>query len=195
MKRWLVRKLVRQFGNPHGLGGRVVGWSMAVRRSNVRRSRWVVDLLDLQPTDRVLEVGCGPGVALAHATKKTAHVVGVDGSAVMAAQARRRSRVVVHHAPVEQLPPFDEQFDKALAVNTVGHWTDPVGGLRAIRAVMRDGATIAVASQPRCPGATAAHSQQAADLLQRQLREAGFADVRIETLALEPPAVCALARA
>jgi cyclopropane fatty-acyl-phospholipid synthase-like methyltransferase len=31
--------------------------------SNVQRS-WAVSLLDLQPGDRILEVGCGPGVAL-----------------------------------------------------------------------------------------------------------------------------------
>ena len=168
---------------------------MAVRSSNVRRSRWAVDLLDLQPTDRLLEVGCGPGVALAHATKKTAHVAGVDASAVMVGQARRRSGVVVHHASADRLPAFDEPFDKALAVNTVGHWADPVGGLRAIHAAMREGGTIAVASQPRCPGATAQHSREAAETLERQLKEAGFTDVRIETLELEPPAVCALARA
>ncbi len=65
---------------------------MSSRLSNVGRSRWAAQLLDVQPTDRVLELGCGPGVALAtlaaHATQGL--VVGVDHSQVMIGQARRR---------------------------------------------------------------------------------------------------------
>ena len=69
VKRRIVRALVLQFGHPRGPLGRLVGWNMATRSSNVARSRWAVDLLDLQPTDRFLEVGCGPGVALAVAAQ------------------------------------------------------------------------------------------------------------------------------
>jgi ubiquinone/menaquinone biosynthesis C-methylase UbiE len=193
VKKLLVPALVRQFGNPHGLLGRAVGWSMSRRPSNVRRSRWVVELLDLQPADRVLEVGCGPGVALAAAAQCAGTVVGVDRSPVMVRQARRRAKVTVHEADAEHLPSFDRPFDKAFAVNTVGHWPDPIAGLRSVRAVLRAGGTIAVASQPRCPGATTEHSRAAADQLTRQLREAGFVDPRVEVLDLDPPAVCVLA--
>ena len=38
-----------------------------------------------------------------------------------------------------------------------------------------------MASQPRFPGATAAHLSAAAKEFERQLKEAGFTDVRIET--------------
>jgi cyclopropane fatty-acyl-phospholipid synthase-like methyltransferase len=38
---------------------------MGRRSSNVRRNRWAVDLLAVEPTDRVLELGCGPGMAIA----------------------------------------------------------------------------------------------------------------------------------
>jgi SAM-dependent methyltransferase len=193
MKHWFLRRLVRQFGHPRGLVGHAVGWWMA--RSNLERSRWAVDLLSLAPTDRLLEVGCGPGVALAHAATTGAHVVGVDVSAVMVGQARRRSGAVVHCASVEALPSFDTPFDKALAINSAGHWPDADAGLRAIRAVLRPGGTIAVVSQPRCPGATAADSAAAAADLERTLSAVGFTEVRIETLGLDPPAVCALATA
>jgi hypothetical protein len=37
---------------------------MAHRPSNAQRNRWVVSLLDVQPTDRVLEIGFGPGIAI-----------------------------------------------------------------------------------------------------------------------------------
>jgi SAM-dependent methyltransferase len=99
MKKMLRRRLVSQFGNPDGLLGRLVGWSMSRRPSNVQRSLLAVDLLELQPADRVLEVGCGPGVALAAARERTKHVVAVDRSPVMVRQARRRSGAEVHEAP------------------------------------------------------------------------------------------------
>lgn len=195
-----MRSLANQFGNPHGALGRVAGWVMGRRTSNVRRSRWAVELLDLQPGERLLEVGCGPGVAIAAASTRGNAVVGVDRSAVMIGQARRRNdgavragRVELVTAPVEDLPDFDTPFDKVLAVNTVGHWDDPLDGLTALRRVLRSGGRIAVVTQPRSAGATAADSLAAADTTAGLLGEAGFDDVRIETLELDPPAVCALA--
>ena len=149
-------------------------------RSNVQRSRWAIDLLDLQPTDRFLEVGCGPGIALAAAAQRTPHVVGVDRSALMVRTARRRSGATVVDSAAEALPHFDALFDKALAVNTVGHWADPVAGLRGDAAAMRDGGTIAVVSQPR-GGAFADN-----DEVKGQLADAGFTIERVETLRPRP---------
>ena len=198
----ILHAVVRQFGEPRGVGGRVAGWIMGRRPSNVARSRWAIDLLDLRPADRVLEVGCGPGVALQAAAKRAAAVVGIDRSPVMVAQARRRNRsavregrVMLHVAPIEALPELGAPFDKALAVNTIGFWTDAVAGLATIRQRLRPSGTVAVVSQPRCPGATSVHSQTAADELEKLLDEAGYLDVRTHTLdTLDPPAVCVIAR-
>lgn len=193
MKKMLMRHLVAQFSSPRGLAGRLVGWSMSRRPSNVQRSLWAIGLLDLQAADRVLEVGCGPGVALAAARERTEHVVGVDRSPVMVRQARRRSGAEVHEASAEHLPVFAMPFDKALAVNTIGHWSDPAAGLNQVHAAMRPGGTIAVVAQPRDPGATAVDSTKAAETTSRLLKDAGFTDPRVETLDLDPPAVCVMA--
>ena len=63
-KHRVLRLVVGQFHSPHGMGGHVAGWVMGHRSSNRERNRWVVSLLDVQPTDRVLEVGFGPGIAV-----------------------------------------------------------------------------------------------------------------------------------
>ena len=61
VKRAVIAAIVGQFGDPRGTAGTVAGWVMAHRPSNRRRNRWVVSLLDVQPTDRVLEIGFGHG--------------------------------------------------------------------------------------------------------------------------------------
>ena len=55
--------VTNQFAHPHGLGGRAAGWVMTMQ--NGRRNRWVVGLLDPQPGEHFLEIGCGPGLAVA----------------------------------------------------------------------------------------------------------------------------------
>jgi SAM-dependent methyltransferase len=192
-----------QFHRPTGFAGHIAGWTMGHRPSNVARNRWAAQLLDVQPTDHVLEVGCGPGVALAAlATFATdGLIVGVDHSAVMLAQAHRRNRPAIRagrirllHAPVQNLTVSDAPFDAALAVNTVGMWPDPPTRLREIAQLLRPGGRIALVSQPLCPGATAATSAAAATELTGLLTAAGFTHPQTTFLDLDPPAACVLAR-
>jgi SAM-dependent methyltransferase len=197
----ITTQLISQFGEPRGATGHVVGWVMGHRRSNVERSRWAVGQLDLGPGDRLLEVGCGPGVAIAAAAGRGAHVVGVDRSTVVIGQARHRNRGAVRHgqvelhvAAVEQLPDLGAPFDAALAVNTIGFWTDPVAALTTIGGKLRPGGTVAVVSQPRTRGATADDTRTAGEHLRDLLEQAGYEHLRSETLDLDPPAVCVLGR-
>jgi ubiquinone/menaquinone biosynthesis C-methylase UbiE len=202
LKRRIVGRVVGQFHRPTGVGGRVAGWVMAKRSSNRKRNAWVVSLLDMARTDRVLEVGFGPGIAIRESAARASEglVCGIDHSEVMVRHARRRNaeavragRVDLRLATAERLPSFDAQFDKVLAVNSIGFWDDQVACLRSLRSSLRPGGRIAIASQPRCPGATAETSDEAGKHIATCLIEAGFSDTRIETLPLKPPVVCVLA--
>lgn len=204
LRQHVMRRAISQFQNPRGLGGHVSGWIMGHRPSNVRRNRWVVSLLDLSPTDSVLEVGFGPGVALGELARLVprGYVCGIDRSEVMVGQARRRNAAAVRSGVLdvrvgtaEDLPHFDRPFDRAIAVNSLGFWPEPAKRLEELRKVLRAGGLIAVASQPRCPGATAETSDAAAEEISAQLEAAGFGDLRVERLDLQPPVVCVLGRA
>ncbi|WP_163508115.1 class I SAM-dependent methyltransferase [Fodinicola acaciae] len=196
---WGLHGGVAQFHRPTGAGGHLAGWIMGRRPSNVARNHWAVRLLDVQPTDRVIEFGCGPGVAIAALAAKASYVVGVDQSPVMIGQAGRRNKAAVRagrarfiQASVQKLSIDDEPFDIALAVNTLGMWPDPVDRLREISRLLRPGGRIAIVSQPRCQGATAATSAAAVDELTRQLTDAGFQHQRTEMLDLDPPVACVI---
>jgi ubiquinone/menaquinone biosynthesis C-methylase UbiE len=203
LKRQAMRKLVSQAGHPRGAVGRLVGWVFAHRRSNRQRNRWAVSLLDVRSTDRVLEIGFGPGIAVTELAGRAARgqVFGIDHSQLMVRQASRRNaaairagRVHLTRASVDQLPSFGEPLDAILAVNTVGFWPEPVQRLRDLRRLLRPAGRVALVSQPRCPGATRDTTTRAAEELRDLLTRAGFVEIRVETLDLDPPVACVLAR-
>lgn len=72
IKRSLLSRIVGRIHKSTGLGGHVAGWIMGLRSSNVARNRWAVELLDVQWTDRIIELGRGPGVATAIGQSTTA---------------------------------------------------------------------------------------------------------------------------
>ena len=203
LKQRVVRTVVRQFGHPHGIGGRLAGWVMAHRSSNRQRNRWVVSLLDVRPTDRVLEIGFGPGLAIAELSRRATGgtVFGIDHSEVMLQRATKRNAAAIRakhvelvRASVEQPPHFEEPLDAILAVNSLGFWPEPTQRLAELRTLLRPGGRIAIAAQPRCPGATEETSAKAAREIETLLREAGFSQIHVETLDLDPPVVCVLAQ-
>ncbi|MDQ6854321.1 MAG: class I SAM-dependent methyltransferase [Actinomycetota bacterium] len=202
LKQKTMRAVVGQFRRPHGFGGRAAGWIMGKRGSNRERNIWAVGLLDVQPDARVLEIGFGPGVAVREMARRATSglVVGVDHSDVMLRQARKRNAAAVRDGRVdlrlgsaEHLPAFEEPFDRILAVNSLLFWDDPVERLEDLRGVLRPGGRLAIAFQPRAPGSTDETAARAGDEIAKQFGAAGFTDVRVETLDLQPTnVVCVL---
>lgn len=190
-----------QFARPTGVPGRMAGWFMAHRSSNCQRNLWAVSLLDVRPDDRVLEIGFGPGVAITELSRRApeGHVCGLDHSELMVRQATKRNAEGVQRRQVElrlgsaeNLPAFDKPFDKILAVNAMLFWDDPVEQARALRLLLRTDGQIALAFQPRGSGATDKAATEGGQAITAALRDAGFSDVRFETLELKPAVVCAL---
>ena len=156
-------------------------------------SAWVLDLLEVHPSDSVLEVGSGPGVGMQLAAERAYQgtVVGIDPSETMLEMAHRRNRALIearyvelHHGSVEKLPFPDAAFDKAMTMNSLHLWPNQVAGLREIKRILRPGGRIAVAFTR--------FSYTSADKFRRQLLDAGFTDVSLHT---GEPGTCALGRA
>ena len=197
----VVRRVRAQFVRPTGFAGHVVGWIMATRSSNRRRNGWAVSLLDIQPRDRVLEIGFGPGIAVSQISRIAVegYVCGLDHSEVMVKQAARRNtaaiqtgRVDLRLASVDCLPTFVEPFDKILAVNSIMFSDRTLERLKKLRRVTRPGGCIAIVHQPRGPGATHASAAAKGHEIASALTHAGLSDVRVHTMKLKPVVVCAI---
>lgn len=190
------RRLVAQAHRPTGLLGRVVRRIMATRSSNVIRNRWAVDQLAVGPTDRVLEIGFGPGIAIealiARATE--GYVSGVDHSDLMVRMAARRNaraiaegRLRLTNASVADVDEAPASLDLILAVNNLGMWPDPPTQLERLRRLLQPGGRIAIGSQPRGAGADAETARRGADEVAALLAAAGFDSIETRELDLDPP--------
>jgi SAM-dependent methyltransferase len=139
-----LAKLIGQFGHPEGRLGALAGRVMARRNGEV--NAWGVDLLEIRAGEHVLELGCGPGLALARAAQTpAARVTGIDPSPVMVRQARRRAKAAeVVQAGAEALPLRDASVDAAVAVNSLFHWDSRRDGLNELARVLRPGGRAAL---------------------------------------------------
>jgi SAM-dependent methyltransferase len=104
------------------------------------------DLAAVQPGDRVLDVGCGPGALTGELARRVGAdaVVAVDPSESFVCAARERNPDVdVRLASAEQLPFADSTFDATLAQLVVHFMKDPVAGVREMARVTREGGVVA----------------------------------------------------
>lgn len=101
-----------------------------------RRIRLAVDALDLRPDARVLEVGCGTGVAAALLCARVpeGHVTALDRSATAVGHAERRLArwldAGVADVAERDLVAFHgdgRPYDAVLAINVTLFWTAPAG--------------------------------------------------------------------
>ncbi len=117
--------LDQQHRYPSGCIGQLIGERM--RQQHAPETNWSVDLLHLQPTDRVLEIGfgAGRGLALAMAQADQRRVTGVDLSPTMLRAAARRHRMalardqlILVRANLANLPFGEACFDKLFSIHT-----------------------------------------------------------------------------
>jgi demethylmenaquinone methyltransferase/2-methoxy-6-polyprenyl-1,4-benzoquinol methylase len=111
-----------------------------------RWRRFLVSCVEAGPGDRILDVATGTGaVARELVAQRGCSVVGVDQSAEMLAQARRRPhlRIELAEASAEQLPFADGAFDGLTFTYLLRYVDDPAATLRELARVVRPGGSIA----------------------------------------------------
>jgi ubiquinone/menaquinone biosynthesis C-methylase UbiE len=96
------------------------------------RLRRVVDRLDVRPGDRVLEIGCGHGVAATYVLERGARLTAIDRSPKMIEAASRRNAAYIDAgtaeflvADLEDLDLGDRRFDTIFAVRVRRFHAEP----------------------------------------------------------------------
>lgn len=181
-------------------------------KNNRSINAWIVQLLDIQPADHILEVGCGPGLAIQGfaARAKEGLVAGIDPSPIMVEQARKRNaaaikagRVEIQQGDASTLPYPDASFDKVVAVHVIYFWSDAVATLQELRRVLQPGGVVAIGfllkeHQPRVTqkafAQTGATLYSVAEDVAALLAAAGFTQIRVEMQRVSRgrPGCCAL---
>lgn len=104
------------------------------------------DLTEVEPGERAVDVGCGPGALTAELVRRlgSGAVSAIDPSRSFVAEVRSRlPGVQVETGVAEELPFAGDSFDAALAQLVVHFMTDPVAGLSEMARVTRPGGRVA----------------------------------------------------
>lgn len=152
------------------------------------RLRWLVDLIDVGPDDRLLEIGCGRGVAvdLVCARLHGGQITGLDRSAkaIEAAEERNAAwvaagRAVFHCGPATAVGTFGAgSFDTVLAMNVNLFWVqENPEELALIRRALAPGGVVHLAWE--APGAGKAASIEQA--VSRALEDHGFTSATVRS--------------
>jgi SAM-dependent methyltransferase len=107
-----------------------------------------LDLLDPQPGQRALDVGCGTGIVTAELAERLGQeaVAAIDPSPPFLSAVRMRVPYVdLREGHAEELPFDDDSFDVALAQLSVHFMADPVRGVAEMARVVRPGGVVAAA--------------------------------------------------
>jgi demethylmenaquinone methyltransferase/2-methoxy-6-polyprenyl-1,4-benzoquinol methylase len=146
-----------------------------------------LEMLDIQPDDRVLDIGCGTGFATEGLLRYTDDVHGLDQSIHQMQKAFQKfgknDEVRFYRGDAERLPFADDSFDIVWSSGSIEYWPNPVDALKEIRRVVKPGNRVLVVG-PDYPKSTL--FQRLADAImlfydeheaQRMFEEAGFVEI------------------
>jgi len=159
----LQQSVYSQFKQPHGFLGKLAGHIMANRPSNIERNVWGLETVHLKSTDRFLEIGYGPGLAIQAALRSITQgqVVGIDHSDEMFKQASLRNADAIESGRAklivgcaEDFSPEEGLFDHIFSANVVQFWDDPVKTFAHLKSLLSKNGVITTLYMPRNKGAT-----------------------------------------
>lgn len=151
---------------------------------NPKSTRLTLAHAQLESSDTVLDIGCGPGAAVRLAATSAASAVGVDASAPMIEIAKKRStgltNVSFETAPAELLPFEDQTYSVVWTIQSWHHWNEPKRAFSEVARVLRPGGRFMIVEK----ATTGDHGidEAAAKALVSDLIDAGLIEETVENI-------------
>jgi ubiquinone/menaquinone biosynthesis C-methylase UbiE len=145
---------LENFRKPAGFVGSLLVSSMNYGHTAI--SVWGLSHLEIQPTDQILDIGCGGGANIARMLKLApqGRVCGLDYSELCVRKSARHNRGAVSRGAseircgsVSQIPWPDGAFDLVTAFETVYFWPDFVNDLREVRRALKPGGKLFICNE------------------------------------------------
>lgn len=186
--------LARHLGNPEGAIGKAV--TANLNKSNAGGYSAALAKLAIIDGERVVEIGFGNGREIPRILSQAAEVTyfGLDISATMVADARefnvaavRAGQATIVCGTISAIPADAQSFDKAITLNTIYFWPDPIAGLRELRRVIRADGRLVLGALAPWSAVGRAHFQHGFRFykepeLKDLLTQAGFVRVSIDMI-------------
>lgn len=142
---------IEQAGLPRGIKGRILGYLMGV--FNAFEYNKTIPLLNLKPTDAVLEIGFGHGAGFLLLAKEVTQgqFYGIDHSEEMVTMALKRNRKLVRKGrlklmlgEVEDLHYPPKSFDKIFSINCIYFWREVDLTFNLLKSCLRENGMLSV---------------------------------------------------
>ncbi|MDQ3653699.1 MAG: methyltransferase domain-containing protein [Chloroflexota bacterium] len=164
---------------------------MALTEKIASRFIWALELLDIQPDDRILEIGCGHGIAVSVIGDMLdqGRVTAIDRSYDMVELARQKNqghlksgKAVIQPVSLDRADFGDERFDRIFAINVSLFEQQADRGLDIVKRALVPGGRLFVIFQPP----NSSNTSQLADRTIRNLEVNGFTIERVSFKDLDP---------
>jgi SAM-dependent methyltransferase len=162
------------------------------------RFSWAVTTLAVQPADRILEIGCGHGIAVSLIADLLTggRIFAVDRSGVMIDAALHRNaanvssgKAILHVADLADAD-LPGPFDKIFAVNVSLFWQLPGAAVGGLASLVAPGGRLYVFHQPPNAARNLEVAERASEILTRH----GFSVLDVLCKDIEPaPVICLVA--
>ncbi|EWH20834.1 class I SAM-dependent methyltransferase [Bacillus haynesii] len=182
--------LGKQLRSPSGILSKWVASYM--ENGNHDINEWTINLMDVCPHERILEIGTGSGAALYRIAEmlEGGKACGIDASKSMVKQGLRRIRHVKEEGKAElklghaeHIPYPDRSFHKVYSVHTIYFWKDFKQALKEIYRVLQVDGTLFLAvhleGQMKKSKKTKGFSLYSEEQIKQLLEESHFRDITV----------------
>ncbi len=189
----ITEKTLPQPMLPRGFIGSIIARLMPLGHAPIYKR--VSEVLELQPEDELLDVGCGAGYFLKRYAHHTRHIAGLDYSEVMVkiAKNKHKKRIATGTAEIEygeasHLPWEANRFTAVTSMGSFIGFPEPLESLKEMLRVLRPGGRVVVSIEYNAEDGKNyskdikkyGYGIWTEDEVQNMFQEAGFAEVTIK---------------